>query len=67
MSMMGLTKKLDWAVSSIQVYFGFLELFNFAKLIKRLEALDMWLCRRIERISWTETVTSETVLYSRRQ
>ena len=27
--------------------------------IRRIEALEMWLWRRMERISWTEKVTNE--------
>ena len=30
--------------------------------IKRIEALEMWIWRRMERISWTEKITNEEVL-----
>ena len=30
--------------------------------IRRIEALKMWIWRRIERISWTEKITNEEVL-----
>ena len=28
----------------------------------RIEALEMWICRRMEKISWMEKVTNEDVL-----
>ena len=37
MSVMGFQKKFGWDVSSIQVFFGFLEFFNFAKPLKQEE------------------------------
>jgi hypothetical protein len=30
--------------------------------IRRIEALEMWIWRRMERISWTEKITNEEVL-----
>jgi hypothetical protein len=30
--------------------------------IRKLEALEMWLWRRMEKISWNDTITNEEVL-----
>ena len=30
--------------------------------IRRIEVLEMWIWRRMERISWTEKITNEEVL-----
>lgn len=35
---------------------------NIKKRCERLEAMEMWFCRRMECVRWNDKVTNETVL-----
>ena len=61
-------KKIAKAVIFFCLYFNSVALYSAKTLslrkevIRRIDALEMWIWRRMERISWSEKITNEEIL-----